>query len=216
MNGARRVIVLGSRNPGKSREVRAALAGLPVELRGLDEHPGVEMPEETGETFAENARLKATVLAAQLGTWVLADDSGLCVDALGGRPGVCSARYAGPHTTDAEKVARLLAELRDVAEPERTARFVCALALASPEGVLLEVEGVCEGRIAVEPRGANGFGYDPAFFYPDFGATFAEVPLEKKTRVSHRGRAIRALAQQLPGLLAKQEQANGQEVLRGH
>ncbi|MBM4042126.1 MAG: XTP/dITP diphosphatase [Planctomycetes bacterium] len=200
MSGARRVIVLGSRNPGKLREVRAALARLPVELRSLDAYPRVEMPEETGETFAENARLKALALAKQLGLWLLADDSGLCVDALGGRPGVRSARYAGPGATDAAKVAKLLCELRGVEDARRTARFVCALALASPEGVLLEVEAACEGRIIEAPRGHDGFGYDPVFLCPEFGATFAELPLETKNRVSHRGRALAELAGRLAEL----------------
>jgi len=206
MSGRRRVIVLGSRNAGKLREVRAALERLPVDLRGLHHYPQAQPPEETGATFAENARLKATALAAQLGTWVLADDSGLCVDALGGRPGVRSARYAGPEATDAERVAKLLGELRGVAEPQRTARFVCALALAAPEGLLLEVEAACEGRITRQPRGSNGFGYDPVFYYPEFGATFAEVPLERKNAVSHRGRALAALAEQLAGLLGWHDQ----------
>jgi len=221
MSAARRAIVLGSRNPGKLREVRAALAWLPIELRGLDAYPGVEPPEESGETFAANARLKALGLARAVShlhlalggevrnedvtPWVLADDSGLCVDALGGRPGVRSARYGGPDATDAEKVARLLGELSDVEDARRTASFVCALALASPEGVILEVEGVCEGTILREPRGCDGFGYDPVFLYPEFGMTFAEIPLEKKNKVSHRGRAVTALAERLLELLRRQE-----------
>jgi len=202
MSAPRRLIVLGSSNPGKLRECQAALARFPVELRGLDACPGVAPPEETGATFAENARLKALALAQGLGSWVLADDSGLCVDALDGRPGVLSARYGGPGATDPEKVARLLEELRDVDVPHRGARFVCALALASPEGLLLEVEEACEGRITRHPRGKNGFGYDPVFLYPDFGATFAEVSTEAKNKVSHRGRALQALAERLTELLA--------------
>jgi len=203
--GGRRLIVLGSRNRGKLREFQAGLAGLPIELRGLDAYPGVEPPEETGETFAANARLKALGLARQLGEWVLADDSGLCVDALGGGPGVRSARYAGPHATDAERVAKLLGELADVEEASRGARFVCALALAAPDRVLIEVAGACHGRIIRQPRGADGFGYDPVFLYPELGLTFAELPLEEKNQVSHRGRAIAALAGRLAGLLRGQE-----------
>ena len=205
MSADRHPIVLGSRNPGKLRELQAALAHLPVDLSGLDTHPDAIVPEETGETFAENARLKALGLARQLGVWVLADDSGLCVDALGGRPGVQTARYAGPGATDADRIAKLLDELRDVEQPNRGARFVCALALASPDGILLEVEESCRGRIARHPRGENGFGYDPVFLYPDFGATFAEVSDEAKNKVSHRGRAVRALADALRGLLAATE-----------
>lgn len=199
------IIVLGSRNPGKLREFQAGLDSLPVELRSLDAYPGVEPPEETGETFAENARLKATALARQLGTWVLADDSGLCVDALAGRPGARSARYGGPHATDEERVAMLLEELRDVPEPQRTGRFVCALVLASPERILLEFQASCEGVITRQPRGTNGFGYDPIFFYPPLGVTFAELPLETKNRVSHRGLAIQELRRRLGALLGTPE-----------
>ena len=213
MSPSGRLVVIGSRNQGKLREFQAALAGLQIELRNLDAYPGIEPPEETGETFAENARLKATVLARQLGTWVLADDSGLCVDALGGRPGVRSARYAGPGATDAVKVAKLLGELRGVEEGRRTARFVCALALASPEGVLIEVEAACEGRIIEKPRGCDGFGYDPVFLYREFGMTFAEIPLGRKNTVSHRGRAIAALARRLPELLSNQEQPMGEHYV---
>ncbi|MBM4033834.1 MAG: RdgB/HAM1 family non-canonical purine NTP pyrophosphatase [Planctomycetes bacterium] len=214
MTGSRRLIVLGSHNRGKLRELQAALARLPVELRGLDAYPGVEPPEESGATFAENARLKALGLARRLGAWVLADDSGLCVDALGGRPGVVSARYGGPGATDADKVAKLLAELRDVEDARRTARFVCALALASQEGVIVEVERACPGRIIRAPRGHDGFGYDPVFLYPELGLTFAELPMEAKNRVSHRGRAVAALADRLAELLGEQEQDDGQ-ALRG-
>ena len=204
----RRPIVLGSTNAGKLRELRQLLAGLPVEVRGLAEYPEAEPPEETGETFAENARLKATALARQLGCWVLADDSGLCVDALGGRPGVRSARYTGDDATDERNVARLLDELAGVDGARRAAAFVCVAVLASPEGVLFEAEGRCEGRIARHPRGENGFGYDPVFFYPGFGATFAEVSAEAKNAVSHRGRALRALAEELPALLAAHEEVS--------
>ena len=201
MSTTKRTIVIGSHNEGKVREVRSALAGLPLELPSLADFPQATPPEETGSTFAENARLKALELARQLGLWVLADDSGLCVDALGGRPGVESARYAGPDATDAERVAKLLEELREVEPRRRGARFVCVLVLASPERVVLEVEGECRGRITRCPRGSNGFGYDPVFFYPDFGATFAEVSTEAKNQVSHRGRALRELARRLPAIL---------------
>jgi XTP/dITP diphosphohydrolase len=204
MSTPRRLIVLGSRNPGKLRELAAILGDLPVELCGLDVYPSAHAPEETGESFAENARAKALGLAEQLGTWVLADDSGLCVDALDGRPGVHSARYAGPEASDADKVAKLLGELGEIDVLHRGARFVCALALASPEGVLLEVEQACRGRITRHPHGENGFGYDPVFLYPDFGATFAEVSAEAKNKVSHRGKALRALAERLSELLAAQ------------
>ena len=201
-----RLLVLGSTNAGKLRELRTLLAGLPVDVRGLGDYPDAQPPEETGETFADNARLKALALARQLGCWVLADDSGLCVDALGGRPGVRSARYAGDDATDAANVAKLLDELAAVDGPKRTAAFVCVIALASPEGVVLETEGRCEGRIVRHPRGHNGFGYDPVFFYPDFGATFAEVSAEAKNGVSHRGKALGELAERLPATLAAHEE----------
>jgi XTP/dITP diphosphohydrolase len=198
----RRVIVLGSTNPGKLRELRRLLGGLPIAVRGLGDYPEAEPPEETGETFAENARLKATALARQLDCWVLGEDSGLCVDALGGRPGVRSARYAGEDATDEANTAKLLEELADVDCPRRTAAYVCVAVLASPDRVLAQSEGRCEGSIARHPRGQGGFGYDPVFFYPDFGATFAEVSAEAKNSVSHRGQALRRLTERLPGLLA--------------
>ena len=202
-----RQLVVGSTNRGKVREICALLAGLPIEVQSLADFPEAEAPEETGSSFAENARLKAIGLAAQLGAWVLADDSGLCVDALGGAPGVRSARYAGSGATDEERVAKLLDVLTEVEGPERSAAFECAMALASPEQVLLETSGRCEGRIVRHPRGHNGFGYDPVFYYPDFGATFAEVSPDAKNGVSHRGQALRALAERLPALLAAQEDA---------
>jgi len=201
----RRVIVLGSHNRGKLREIEAILGHLPVEWRTLDAFPQAVAPDETGATFAENARIKALGLARQLGAWVLADDSGLCVDALDGGPGVRSARYAGPGAADAEKVAKLLAELRGVPPERRGAAFVCAVALASPGGVLLETEGRCGGILRFESRGHNGFGYDPIFEDPESGATFAELPEEAKNRISHRGRALRKLAERLPDLLAAHE-----------
>ncbi|MFW6164222.1 MAG: XTP/dITP diphosphatase [Planctomycetota bacterium] len=200
--GNRRVIVLGSTNPGKLRELRRLLGDLPVELHGLGDYPEAKPPEETGQTFAENARLKATSLARQLDRWVLGEDSGLCVDALGGRPGVRSARYAGEDATDEANTAKLLEELADVDAPRRTAAYVSVVVIASPRAVLAETEGRCEGRIARRPRGQGGFGYDPVFFYPDLGATFAQVSAEAKNSVSHRGQALRRLVGRLPDLLA--------------
>ena len=205
MSRSRRTIVVGSSNPGKLAEIQTLLGALPVELRSLSAYPDAQPPEETGATFAENARLKATTLARQLGTWVLAEDSGLCVDALDGRPGVRSARYGGPDATDAQRVVKLLEELRDVPEADRGAAFVSVAALASPLRVLLEAEGACRGRITGEPLGETGFGYDPVFFYPDFGATFAQAGEEAKNRVSHRGRALRTLAERLVRLLASDD-----------
>jgi XTP/dITP diphosphohydrolase len=202
---ATRLIVLGSTNRGKLRELQAILADQPVALRCLDDYPDVVLPEEDGETFVENARKKAVGLALQIGEWVLADDSGLCVDALDGRPGVHSARFAGAGAGDEANLALLLDEMQDVPDAHRSAAFHCALVLASPKGPLLQTEGACKGRITRHPRGESGFGYDPVFLYPEYGATFAEISPEAKNDVSHRGQAVRAFARALPRLLAAQE-----------
>jgi XTP/dITP diphosphohydrolase len=186
-------LVLATGNRGKLREVAEILAadGVTV-VASADVAPGWTV-EETGTTFAANARLKAVDLARRTRLPALGDDSGLEVDALGGRPGVRSARYAGAHATDAENVARLLGELAGVPPGGRTARFRCALALAWPDGRLVEAEGRCEGWIADAPRGAGGFGYDPVFVDPASGRTFGELPAEAKNAFSHRRRALDAL-----------------------
>ena len=190
-------IVIGTFNAGKVREMRQILADMPVELRSLADYPPVAEVPETGDTFAENAALKAIGLARQLGEAVLADDSGLEVDALDGAPGVRSARYAGEGATTADLVAKLLDALRDLPDGRRTARFRCCLCLADPSGVRLTAEGVCEGRIVREPRGTNGFGYDPVFVPLGETRTFAEMRPEEKNRRSHRGAAARAFAARL-------------------
>lgn len=195
-----RRLVLASRNPGKLAELRGLLSGLPVEIVAAEGAPQVE---ETGATFAENAILKARAAAAWSGDWALAEDSGLEVDALGGRPGLYSSRYAGPGATDADRNARLLAEMASIPEPERSARFRCVAALAAPDGRVWTREGTCEGRIALAPRGSHGFGYDPIFLLPD-GRTMAELPPEEKARVSHRARAMEAIVDLLRGLLGEQ------------
>jgi XTP/dITP diphosphohydrolase len=159
---------------------------------------------EDGATFEENALKKARTVAALCGMPSLADDSGLEVDALGGAPGIYSARYAGVAADDSRNNEKLLAELRHVSEGQRTARFVCALALCDPRGAELKhwtVRAACEGRITFEPRGANGFGYDPLFFYPPFGKTFGEIDRQMKATVSHRGKALARLAALLPSAL---------------
>jgi XTP/dITP diphosphohydrolase len=168
------------------------LAALPLEIRPQPE--GLEV-EETGSTFAENAHLKATAVALATGCWALADDSGLAVDALGGAPGVHSARYAA---SDQERIARLLGELAAARGPERRASFTAALAVANPSGaIVLEVEGHCPGLILEAPRGSGGFGYDPVFLVPETGLTFAEMDKATKGRIGHRGRAFALLE---PGL----------------
>ena len=169
----------------------------------------IDEPEETGRTFAENARQKALYYARATGLWCLADDSGLIVDALDGEPGVRSARYAaerfapgaGRSQRDAANTAKLLEALRDVPDEARTARFICHLALAEPGRVLLEATGAVEGVIARAPAGQNGFGYDPVFFVPRLGRTAAELPPERKNEISHRGQAVRRFARLLAQML---------------
>jgi XTP/dITP diphosphohydrolase len=186
-------LVLASRNPHKVRELGALLA--PHELVPLPED--VELPPETGETFEANARVKAETAARATGSPALADDSGIEAAALGGRPGVRSARFAGEEATDEENLDKLL---RDVpSDGDRRVAYVCVLALATPGGGTHVVEGRCEGTLAEEPRGSGGFGYDPAFVpvdYPD-GRTMAELPPEEKDAISHRGRAARAMLARL-------------------
>jgi len=185
------------------------LGPLPVEVASLESHRGVDEPAETGETFAENARQKALYYARALGQWCLADDSGLAVDALDGAPGVRSARHAaerfGPEddrpARDAANSAKLLEALRNVPDERRTARFVCHLALADADGVLLEASGTLEGAIARAPRGSNGFGYDPVFLVPSAGRTAAELTAEEKNAISHRGQAVRQFARRLAEFL---------------
>ncbi|NWG13093.1 MAG: XTP/dITP diphosphatase [Acidobacteria bacterium] len=189
-------IVLATRNAGKLRELRSLLSETGWRVHGLQE---IAMPaevEETGATFSENARRKAVAYSGRTDYPVLADDSGLEVFALGGRPGVVSARYAGEGAGDAERIANLLAEL-DQTHGGRDARFVCALALALRGHLLLEVEGECRGVIAPEPRGRRGFGYDPVFFFPQLGKTFAELSEEEKNAHSHRGHAVKLLLTRL-------------------
>ena len=183
-------IVLATRNQGKVRELRDLLADLKVKVVPVSEFPGCPEVEETGETFEENALLKARAVAAFTGELALADDSGLEVDALGGRPGVRSARFAGPEASDEENNRKLLELLREVPAEGRTARFRSVVAIASPSGRAATAEGFCEGLIGFEPRGQGGFGYDPLFIVPD-GSTFAELDERTKNRISHRGLAFR-------------------------
>lgn len=188
----RPVLVLATRNRHKVEEMRALLGEFRVELVGMDAFPDASEPEETGETFADNARIKAVAAALATGCYALADDSGICIDALGGRPGVHSARWAGPGSGASEWIAKTLTEMQAVPDDEeRTARYVCVLALAAPDGTILgEAEGKFEGRIARAPRGAGGFGYDPIFLLPDEDRTAAELSAEEKNTRSHRAKAI--------------------------
>ena len=167
------------------------LAGLPFDIRALDSWSAIEPPEETGLTFEDNARLKAEYYARATGLFTVADDSGLEIDALDGRPGVLSARYPGE--TYGERFELLFREMAHSGRSDRGARFVCAIALASPEAVIYEALGSVEGQIVQPPRGSGGFGYDPIFFHPPSGLTMAELPAETKAHVSHRGVALRQL-----------------------
>jgi XTP/dITP diphosphohydrolase len=193
-------LVIATRNRGKRREFEALCQGLPVEIASLEDFPGVVDPEETGTTFRENAIIKADAAARATGCWALGDDSGLCVDVLGGAPGIYSARYA--EGTDMTRWQKLLSELRDVPDDKRGAAFVCTLALAGPRGDLVITEGRCDGRIARAPRGESGFGYDPVFLVAGDPAerTMAELPEEAKNRVSHRGRAFAVMRGHLVGI----------------
>jgi XTP/dITP diphosphohydrolase len=185
-------LVVATTNQNKLREIRALLAGLPLDLATLSDFPAVDPPEETGLTFEENARQKALFYANAVGHMVVAEDSGLEVDALGGAPGVYSARYGGESAGYPEKFALLYRELAASGVSTSPARFVCALAVADRGAIVFEARGTVEGVIAPEPRGDGGFGYDPIFFYPPFGCTLAEAAA-RKSSVSHRGQAFSEL-----------------------
>ena len=185
--------VLATTNPNKVREIRVLLDGADIEVVGLEQFPGIEPPEETGTTFEENAALKARYYTAATGLPAIAEDSGLEIDALDGQPGVESARFAGADSSYPEKFARLYAMLDQAGGRDTAARFVCAVALADGDQIRFAARGTVEGRIAPEPSGAHGFGYDPIFFYPPEGRTLADVSDATKRAVSHRGAAFRAL-----------------------
>ena len=196
-----RKLLVATHNPGKVREYRELLADLAIEVTYLDAEGITQEVEETGETFTDNAILKATSYARVSGLWTWADDSGLEVDALDGAPGIYSSRYAGPGATDADRYRKLLDALTGVAWSQRTARVRCVVALATPDGQLQTAEGTCEGIIAFGPTGSNGFGYDPVFFLPDRGVTMAQLPAEVKNRISHRGLAAAAAGKLLAAML---------------
>ncbi len=191
------LLVVATTNPGKIREIRHVLDGSGLDLRTLADYPSVPEPEETGATFFENARLKALYYAAHTGELTVAEDSGLVIDGLDGEPGVNSARYLGDTVTYPERFQHIYRELAARGRLDSPARFICALALARGGEILFEAEGRVEGRIAPEPRGTNGFGYDPIFFYPAYGRTLAEVDNDRKLAVAHRGHAFRQLREHL-------------------
>lgn len=196
-------IVVATKNIGKLKELEKLLADLPLQLKSLNEFPNIVEAEETGASFAENAVIKARSYALQTKLWSLADDSGLEVAALGGAPGVFSARYAGENATDQEKITKLLHRLNRTKDEKRAARFVCAIAISDETGeIKFLTEGICAGKIALSPSGANGFGYD-AIFVPDgFDQTFGELSGEIKQQISHRARAAKKIIRFLRGFYA--------------
>jgi XTP/dITP diphosphohydrolase len=185
-----RRLVLATANRAKGRELAALLGDLPYRVQDLSEFPGVVLPPEGDVSYAENALGKARAVTAATGLPALADDSGIEVDALDGRPGVLSARYGGEGLTDSERNALMLRELAGVPPERRTARYRAVVAMTAPDGREATMEGTVEGVLLEAPRGAGGFGYDPLFYYPPLGATFAEIPAASKHAVSHRGRAM--------------------------
>jgi XTP/dITP diphosphohydrolase len=197
-------LLVGTTNPGKFAEVQAYLQKLPLKIHSLESLGSPPMIVEDGATFEENALKKARTLAQYSGYVTLADDSGLEVDALNGAPGIYSARYCGEEGNDARNNEKLLRELKDVPEEKRSARFVCVLALCVPQSGGMKdwtVRESCEGRIDFALKGSDGFGYDPLFFYPPVGKTFGEIDREAKATVSHRGKALKKLAEMLPRLV---------------
>lgn len=183
-------LVVATRNRGKLAEIRDLLSHMDMIVQALDDYPGAPEPKETGATFRDNAVIKAVATASFAGEVAVADDSGLVVDALGGAPGVMSARYAGEGASDQEKYEKLLAQMERVPELGRTARFVCVVAVATPDGLVSSAQGMVEGAIARTPRGTGGFGYDPVFLIPELGMTFGELPPDTKNSMSHRARAF--------------------------
>ncbi len=187
-------ILIATNNLGKAKEFAHFFTDLPIKLRSLREFPEIEDVEETGSTYAENAVLKAKTYSLETNLWSLADDSGLEVEVLGNAPGVFSARYAGENATDAEKINKLLAEIKKSGRKSRKAKFICVIALTDEKGeVQIIVEGVCEGHITHKPCGINGFGYDSVFIPNDYPETFGELSGEIKQKISHRAKAIKKI-----------------------
>lgn len=195
-------IVVATKNAGKVAELAAALAPLHIVVKSVSDYGNIEEPEETGTTFTDNALLKARYYAEATGRACLADDSGLEADGLDGEPGVYSARFAGPGATDSANNKKLLAELNARQGVVRTARFRCVLAFCDTNGQVLTANGTCEGVILEAPQGNAGFGYDPLFFMPEYNKTLAEMTVAEKNAVSHRGRAVRVMVEQLAGYLS--------------
>jgi XTP/dITP diphosphohydrolase len=196
----RNKLLLATNNKAKVREYKSLLQGIPYEVVTLAEQGISTEVDEVGGSLEENAKIKATTLAAESQLLSLADDSGLEVDALGGEPGPLSARYAGEGASDLERINYLLARLKDVPEEKRTARFRCVIAIAKPDETVELCSGECRGLITMAPRGDQGFGYDPVFYLPELDKTMAELPLELKNQISHRGQAARKACELLKKL----------------
>ena len=199
MTNTNQYLVIASRNKGKTAEIREYLSDFPISIKDLGDFGPIPEVIEDGETFDDNAYKKASFTARVLGIPALADDSGLIVDALDGGPGVFSARYAGPNATNAERCAKLLREMHGISD--RNAAFECVISIAMPTGPALTYEGRCEGLITEAPIGNNGFGYDPIFFYPPLKKTFAELTTTQKSRVSHRGRALEEIRNEMDSIM---------------
>jgi len=195
----KQILVLATTNKGKTRELKDRLQGYPIEIKNLSDFGPIPEVIEDGETFDDNAYKKASFISRILGYPALADDSGLCVTALGGAPGVYSARYAGENTTDQDNVDKLLDAMKN--EENRKAAFECVISIAVPTGAALTYEGRCEGVLTREPAGNNGFGYDPLFFFPELNKTFAQLSMDEKARVSHRGKALQEITQEMDKIL---------------
>jgi XTP/dITP diphosphohydrolase len=192
-------LVIATRNPGKTAEIRDLLEGYPVNIKNLEDFGPLPPVEEDGDTFDDNAYKKASFISKVLGLPALADDSGLVVEALGGAPGVYSARYAGDNATDEQRCSKLLKEMKG--KTNRKAAFECVISIAVPPGPALTYEARCEGLIAEKPIGDNGFGYDPVFYYPPLKKTFGQLMREEKGRVSHRGKALQELKEEFDKVL---------------
>lgn len=194
-------VIIATKNRGKAKEFEYIFAARGYAIRTLLDYPGLAEVEETGETFEENAILKAEAVSKQLNKIVMSDDSGLIVDALNGKPGIFSARYAGEKKDDQANIDKVLKELKGIPFDKRTAQFYCALALAVPGHETITVSGTCEGQILDKPRGSSGFGYDPIFFVEEKGFSMAELQSDEKNRISHRANALKKLNVILDSLL---------------
>ncbi|MBP2240635.1 XTP/dITP diphosphohydrolase [Cytobacillus eiseniae] len=195
-------VIIATKNEGKAKEFIRMFKPLGYEVKTLLDFPEIQDVEETGKTFEENAKLKAETIANVLGRMVIADDSGLVINSLDGRPGVFSARYAGIEKSDQANMDKVLSELEQIADNKRQARFYCVLAVAAPGKETFTVSGTCEGVILREKRGSYGFGYDPIFFVVEMDRAMAELKPEEKAQISHRSQALRKLESQLPSLLS--------------